>query len=629
MEHVQWYLRRLKVMSLQEIAHRSTEPARLGLMRLGIRFAPRQGAAADWRRFSFCTAATAQLPVPPCQFAPSAAERERLLAGDFGALGFAWRWKPGAGVWRTAPDTGRTWPDAFFGSIAYRAGNSCGDVRVLWEPARLQGLVALALLARHDPSCRAPATELAGHVLQSWAHDNPYLIGPHYISAMECALRLIAVAHAVDMLRAERLQPQTWAAVAGVVSSHAGLISKRLSLHSSSGNHLVAECAGLVYAGVLLPEHPRAASWRETGLGLLAKEAARQVLPDGGGIEQALHYQLFVVDLLGLVMRLLESRGLICPTAIGAAVARGRAFLAAFARAPDQLPPIGDSDSGFALTPYLRISFDPQGAVAAGSRSFADSGYTCCEPRNESGLKVVIDHGPLGMAPAYGHGHADALSVIATVGGESLLIDPGTYGYNLGAKWRQYFRSTAAHNTVTVDGLDQAVQAGTFLWTEPYVARRLAADGSEQDSWSFLMRHDGYRRLGVLHWRGVLVHRDGTLLVWDRLTGSGAHELALNWHLGLEPVGTGPGMQRLAFANGYCLEVAGGETTVHRGESEPPRGWRSHGYGVRAPATNLRTVVRAEVPHEFTTVLRPEGSVVDIAADLARLRSVLACCENA
>jgi hypothetical protein len=628
MENVQWYLRRLKVMSLQEIAHRSTEPARLGLMRLGTHFTTRQ-PASDWRRFSFCTAEAAQLPVPPCEFVPSAAERERLLAGEFGALGFTWRWKPDGSAWHTAPDSGRTWPAVFFGSIAYRAGNPYGDVRVLWEPARLQGLVALALLARHDPSCRERATQLAERVLQSWVNENPYLIGPHYISAMECALRLIAVSHAVDLLRGEQLHEDTWAAVARVASSHAELISKRLSLHSSSGNHLIAECAGLVYGGVLLPEHPRAAAWRDTGLGLLAKEAARQVLRDGGGIEQAVHYQLFIVDLLGLVVRLLESRRLSCPASIDAAVTRGRGFLAAVGHGPHDLPRIGDSDDGAALTPYLRISFEPGSSSGRGIVTLADSGYTCCEPRGEAGLKVVIDHGSLGMAPSCGHAHADALSVIAAVRGDRLLIDPGTYGYNLGAKWRRYFRGTTAHNTVTVDGLDQAVQSGAFLWTEPYTAGRVALDGAEEDGWCLLMRHDGYRRIGVVHWRGVLVGQDGTLLVWDRITGRSEHQLEINWHLGLEPVRIGAGRQRLAFANGYCFEVTGGESSLHRGESDPPRGWFSPRYGVKAPATLLRTLWRGDTPHEFISVLRPEHLAVDVGASVARLRRLLACWENA
>ncbi len=45
------------------------------------------------------------------------------------------------------------------------------------------------------------------------------------------------------------------------------------------------------------------------GLRTLRQEAARQILPDGGGIERATWYHLFVLDLIGLVERLLDFQG--------------------------------------------------------------------------------------------------------------------------------------------------------------------------------------------------------------------------------------------------------------------------------------------------------------------------------
>ena len=63
-----------------------------------------------------------------------------------------------------------------------------------------------------------------------------------------------------------------------------------------------------------------------------------------------------------------------------------------------------------------------------------------------------------GMPPLYNHGHADALSITLSVGGKETLVDPGTYRYNGEPEFRKYFKGTRAHNTVTIDGLDQAVQ---------------------------------------------------------------------------------------------------------------------------------------------------------------------------
>lgn len=85
-------------------------------------------------------------------------------------------------------------------------------------------------------------------------------------------------------------------------------------------------------------------------------------------------------------------------------------------------------------------------------------------------MLVVFDAGPFGMAPLYAHAHADALSFWLSYGGREFLVDPGTYTYEW-SKWRTYFRSTAAHNTIRVDPREQAEQAGQFLWRTRVDAR--------------------------------------------------------------------------------------------------------------------------------------------------------------
>jgi len=630
MEKIRWFLRRLRVMGPREIAGRIGEVTLLQYLRLERLFRFRRERAIDWHRFIFCTSVARQLPRLDVSFNPTAQEAQRILAGDWGALGFAWRWTSSAAVWRTSPDTGKLWPADFFGSIPFRAGNPYGDVRVLWEPSRLQGLVSLALLGSHDASSKVQAGNVLEQVLASWTRDNQYLTGAHYLSAMECALRLIAVCHALDMMR-DVLQERVaaWSRLLWLVESHASFIERRLSLHSSSGNHSITECAGLIYAGVLFPEHSRASVWRSLGLKILPEQAFRQVLPDGGGIEQALWYQLLIIDLLGMVEALLESRGEVVPPRISAAVRRGRKFLCAFGEDPADLPPIGDGDGGFALTSHLRLSFKSCEEGRAEVTTFPDSGYTICRPAGSSPVRVVIDHGPLGMPPSYGHGHADALSIIVTANGANLLVDPGTYSYNRGAAWRRYFRSTRAHNTVTVDGLDQAVQESAFMWSCPYDTRLVASSGSQVDVVGrILMRHDGYRRINVIHWRAVLLKRNGLVLVWDRLEGQGEHEFELNWHLGSKLLSSGPDGDELAFGNDYRIVVQGGRSSLHKGEIDPPSGWQSHCYGVMTAIATLRATWRGRPPHEFATFIMPNSAAVNFESELGDLRSLHACFKN-
>jgi uncharacterized heparinase superfamily protein len=438
-------------------------------------------------------------------------------------------------------------------------------------------------------------------VLRSWLEANRPLTGVHHVSAMECALRLIAVCHALDLARpALGAAGPTWTGLVQLVAGHAALIRARLSLHSSAGNHTIAEAAGLVYAGVLFPELPGAAAWLRRGLELLAAEAPRQVLPDGGGVEQATRYLAFVQELLELVTGLLELHGLPVAAGVRAAADRARAFLAAIAAQPGVLPALGDGDDGCALAPWFRPGWQRSEPATAALQTFPDAGYTVLRAPAAQ-LQVVMDHGPLGMLPACGHGHADALSIIVQRRGREVLLDPGTFTYTGNAAWRHYFRSTAAHNTVVVNGADQSVQQAAFIWAEPYCCELVqsAAAGAVR---RLLARHDGYqRRHGVTHWRGVALHDNGAVVVWDRLEGAGRADLSARWHT---PVAAAAGEGRWSLGDGLLLEVKGAEAVVCQvGSGNGSGGWRSSQYGQKEPVSTLSADWSGDLPHEFIACL--------------------------
>ena len=74
------------------------------------------------------------------------------------------------------------------------------------------------------------------------------------------------------------------------------------------------------------------------------------------------------------------------------------------------------------------------------------------------------DGGPHGYLAIAAHAHADALSIEVRCGGVDILADPGTYCYFGEPDWRRYFRSTVAHNTLELDGQNQSLSGGPFLW---------------------------------------------------------------------------------------------------------------------------------------------------------------------
>ena len=112
----------------------------------------------------------------------------------------------------------------------------------------------------------------------------------------------------------------------------------------------------------------------------------------------------------------------------------------------------------------------PRASTPWRSAPLTDSGYYVS--RTPSGDHLVFDAGRHGFLNG-GHAHADALSLVLTIGGRPLLIDPGTATYTMNPAARDRFRSTAMHNTVALNGRPQSEPDGPFHWRSRADARLL------------------------------------------------------------------------------------------------------------------------------------------------------------
>jgi len=192
-----------------------------------------------------------------------------------------------------------------------------------------------------------------------------------------------------------------------------------------------------------------------------------------------------------------------------------------------------------------------------------------------------------------------------------VLADPGTFCYHGQPEWRRYFRSTLGHNTLELDGTDQSVSGGPFLWTRHARTRVLTVDsGDDVTRWS--AEHDGYE--GSVHRRRVeLTPSSGELRVVDEVRGP-RRAVRLAFHLGPAITAELAGNRaRLTWARdgedrSAVLDLPGELTwEAHRGESEPPLGWYSAGFGRKEPATALVGAGFTDGAEGFTTVLRFQG----------------------
>ena len=223
---------------------------------------------------------------------------------------------------------------------------------------------------------------------------------------------------------------------------------------------------------------------------------------------------------------------------------------------------------------------------------FDDAGITLL--RADAGrdeIYVRCDAGPHGFLSIAAHGHADALSVEVRYGGVEILADPGTYCYHGEKSWRDYFRGTLGHNTLTVGDQDQARGAGPFLWLDRPVSQLLGRtlDGPVL-SWS--ASHDGYERsAGVTHHRRVELDRARRAIgIEDWIDSMTEHSVALAFHLGpTVEVALDADIARLRWPGGSGLMrlPPGLHWSAHRGETDPPLGWHSPGFGRLVAATTL------------------------------------------
>jgi hypothetical protein len=469
------------------------------------------------------------------------------------------------------------------------------DIRAVWEAARLQHItILIAWLRQHPDSPDCPEVkEYARQEILRWLADNPFLYGPHYLSVMECGLRLPVLFYALKTL--DTLNDRDAGTILTSVYLHAWWIEKNLSLYSSLGNHTVCEALGLVFAGSMFRATPAGQRWLTIGQALLGLELPHQVLADGGPAEQALGYHRFVLDIYWLAVDFLECNNLRICDDFKARLMSGEGFLSSFSDPGAGYPAIGDSDDGHALAPGLSPQRFTSSKQQHPLRTFSISGYTVF--RGDSDSLLTFDHGPLGMAPLYNHGHADALSVTLSIAGVPFLVDSGTFRYNGVPALRRYFKGTRAHNTVLVDGLDQATQLTGFVWGDPFSGR---LERTEETVSGLLVEasHDGYSRLDnpLQHCRSVLASPEGGWLIRDRFQGSGRHTFELNFHFHPEVVLTKQEHGWLAESHGRAirLELAGEDFNLVHGQTEPVMGWFSPAYNRRVPAPVLQAFCSGE-----------------------------------
>lgn len=477
----------------------------------------------------------------------------------------------------------------------------------LWaqRPLRLPPRPPLAPLAWPGglavPTCPPPDPQVPGDLRSRWGRDraqraafdalrgeDPGPLPPAPpAQAHEAAFRLVSLA----LIAAARPE----ADLAGAAHDLADRIAARPSRGTSARNHAVGERAALALAAVLLPGSPRVERFRALAAELPAL-LEQEIDPDGFPAEAALGYHLQNLDwgLLGWWCGVPGLEG---------ALLRGAAAAADLLDDDGALPDVGDDDGG-AVLPSTLGDRERAGAVLQALRAPVPPGYApglaagllslpdvvgTRPPAARSGRqatllrrgphRLLLDHGPHGAPPLYGHAHADALAVWWAPDGRWAVGGRGTHQYLADPLDRNRRRGAAGAATLLVDGRCPSIpHAAPFLWRAVAHAARIAADLERATATGEVRAAHG------VHRRTVTLGEDGSVALVDALDGRGAHHVSL----------------RFPLRPGARVRIEADPALVARaiGEEHSPR------YGALVPATTLLCEGVVRLPCALRTTLR-------------------------
>ena len=543
------------------------------------------------------------------------------------------------------------------------------DIKWVWEPGRFGWACSLARAYLLSGNERYPLT-FWQHT-ETFLQANPPNMGPHWASAQEVALRLMALVFALRVFEtAQSATPESIARLADSIAAHAERIPVTLSYaRSQNNNHLLTEAAGLYTAGLVLPEHPQAQRWVALGWRWFNHAIQTQIAADGAYIQQSTNYQRLMLQTALWINKLARESAAhsdhspknhdFLPEETQRKLALGTNWLLALLDpSSGHVPNLGPNDGAyiFPLSACLHADFQP--VLQAASCAFL--GDRClepgpwdemvlwfgCEPQGNQSTahsRAPADEIPVLRAPdgdgwAYlraAHfearpGHADQLHLDIWWRGINIAQDAGTYLYNAPPPWNNSLAGSAVHNTLTLNGRDQMTPAGRFLfldWAQAkIIARQQAADGS-------LVRlaatHNGYRELGMAHWRIVERSPSGWLVIDSLLSANSSrqpppqsYEVRLHWLLPdwpweiegnvlrlQSPFGwvrlqeTFEQMQKVSEQDGQLTLqlVRAGELLYGPGPVSPTWGWVSPTYGYKRPALSFSLTIRGRPPLSITS----------------------------
>lgn len=552
--------------------------------------------------------------------------------------------------WSRDPVSGHQWPS--IPSYRINLWNTAGqaDIRPVWELSAFRHAVVLgqAYWLTQDEKYSREFMDQVRH----WATRNPFNRGANWLCAMMVAIRAVNILWAYAFLAdSPVLDGAAHRFLYNLLRLHGVYIFNNLENTSSiRGNHYLANLAGLIHLGCMLPVASEARKWFDFAVSELHREVGLQVLSDGLNFEGSLPYHGLVVEMLlhtaiiagklGRPHRLLldDAEESALPLRQRSALALGDGFVdtvermmeatAGYITPSGVVPQIGDNDGSrwvvlgdkrgaksshlhlFAVAGgfFGRDDFRQIGAPARmealwlfdeippsshtlgwspHSHLFRPSGL--CTMRNGTDY-LIIRCGSLGTSGKGTHTHNDNLSFELCAQGTMFFVDPGSYTYLRDPELREMFRATAYHNTVRIDGREQhrSCSRDVFQLFPASEASILVWETNEEtDIFRGQVRIPQPEEEDIIHQREFRYHKiNHSWIITDEVQGTGSH--VLEWFFHLDPaVSVEFNENSIILHSGIRGAVTFAGDLIGHNTVALQEGWFSPNYGLKEKSSVL------------------------------------------
>jgi hypothetical protein len=465
-------------------------------------------------------------------------------------------------------------PKAFYRQVVVPYDRA--DMKVPWELSRCQHLATVGFAYRVTREERY-ASEVVAQI-DDFIARNPPGYGINWVSTMDVAIRVANWLWAFELVAdSDAVTNDFLTRLLASFVAHAQHIEENLSVYEGgiTTNHTIADYAGLLYLGLMLPEMRAASRWADAGLAGVSSCMQTHTSVDGVDYENSIAYHRLVTEMYLSALVLAERNGRAFPAEFRESLERMVEFTLNYLTPNGQAPLVGDSDDGRwqLLADYFR--WDPRdhrhllgpaaavfdradfaGAAHASPAAVEEAAWlvgpaaanAVARPQEPplvlssrafpAGGRYVMRHGvhhaivstdEVGTLGFGNHKHNDILSYELVVSGRSLVVDPGSYLYLSDRAARASFRATRAHNTLVVDGREQNEMTDPFRME---ARARVEVHRWESDAdFDFLdATHNGYEP--ARHRRRVGFRKDPfAWLVVDTIEDTNEHEAESFIHL--------------------------------------------------------------------------------------------------